>query len=165
LAIIAQFATLIVGIISLVWGYYEAGYPLIARLLAGFGLLWLVTQVRRWRWFSGAGFLITLLAAAVGQWIGAAIGWMVVGVVGGLLSWDLGEFRHRLAYADEDDDIHGLERRHLARVTIVAVIGTLLGTLVMVVQVRFTLEWGILLGIVAAWGVSQMVSWIKRGGK
>jgi len=164
LTTIAQFATLVVGIISLAWGYYEAGYPLIARLLAGFGLLWLVTQVRRWRWFSGAGFLVTLLAAAVGQWIGAAIGWMVVGVVGGLLTWDLGEFRHRLAYAAEDDDIRGLERRHLARVTIVAVIGTLLGTLVMVVQVRFTLEWGILLGIVAAWGVSQMVSWIKRGG-
>jgi hypothetical protein len=61
------------------------------------------------------------------------------------------------------DDLRALERRHLTRLTIVTVIGVLLASIAMLVRLEFTFEWVMLLTLVGVLGVTQLVSWLRRG--
>jgi hypothetical protein len=88
---------------------------------------------------------------------------MIAGALGGLLAWDLSDFMRRLRYAHMSDDKRALERRHLTRVTIVALIGMSLASVAMLVRLEFTLEWMMLLALVAVLGVTQLVAWLRRG--
>jgi hypothetical protein len=89
---------------------------------------------------------------------------MIAGALGGLLAWDLSDFMRRLKFVHITDDKRGLERRHLTRVTIVALGGMLLATIAILVRLEFTLEWMMLLALVGALGVTQLVAWLRRGG-
>jgi hypothetical protein len=118
---------------------------------------------RRWTWFSVIAILLTVTLAGFGLWIELSPGWMIAGALGGLLAWDLSDFMRRLRYAHMSDDKRALERRHLTRVTIVALIGMSLASVAMLVRLEFTLEWMMLLALVAVLGVTQLVAWLRRG--
>jgi hypothetical protein len=74
----------------------------------------------------------------------------------------LTEFMRRLRFAARTDDLRSLERRHLARVTIVVLIGVALASIAMLVRLEFTFEWVVLLTLIAALGVTQLVAWLRR---
>jgi len=48
---------------------------------------------------------------------------MIAGAVFALFAWDMTEFRRRLRYIAVDDDMRGMERRHIARVSLVILAG------------------------------------------
>jgi hypothetical protein len=95
-------------------------------------------------------------------WIELSSAWMLSGTLGALLAWDLTEFMRRLRFAPLRDDLRALERRHLARLTIVTVVGLALASIPMLVRLEFTFEWIMLLTLVAALGVTQLVAWLRR---
>jgi hypothetical protein len=68
----------------------------------------------------------------------------------------------RLKFVHITDDKFGLERRHLTRVTIVALAGLLLASIAILVRLEFTLEWMMLLALVGALGITQLVGWLRR---
>lgn len=156
--------SVLMGIGSVAYAYNNAGYSLVARLLLVLGALWLFTGRRRWVWFSTIALVIVVSLAGYGLWIDLSPGWMIAGALGALLAWDLTDFMRRLRYAPLMDDLRALERRHLARLAIVAVIGVLLASIPMLVRLEFTFEWIMLLTLVAVLGVTQLVSWLRRGG-
>lgn len=161
---IALFTSLVMGIAALTFGYMDGGYRYPAMMLVGFGFLWLLAQFRHWTWFSSIGLLVLTGTAAAGLWLELASGWMIVGVLGGLFTWDLSDFARRLRYIPPREDQHDLERFHLARLMVLAALGLLLASGAMIVQLRFTFEWAIFLVLIAVWGISQLVSWLRRGG-
>ena len=55
-----------------------------------------------------------------------------------------------------------IERRHLARISLLALIGLALASVTMLVRVQFTFEWSALLVIVALLGLGQLVGWFRR---
>ena len=148
---------------SLAYAYNTVGFVMLARYALVFGALWLYAGWKRWTWFSAIGLLLSLALAGYGLWIELSPGWMISGALGGLLAWDLTEFMRRLRFAARTDDLRGLERRHLARVTIVALIGVALASIPMLVRLEFTFEWVVLLTLIAALGVTQLVAWLRRG--
>jgi len=155
----------VVGIGSLAWGYSLIGLNVVAGWMLVFGVSWLFAGWQRWSWYSAIGLLLTVAAAAFGLWYGFSTGWMLAGAIGGLLAWDLSDFRRRIRYATDIKDLPDLERRHLARVTIVALLGLGLASFSMVVRLEFSFEWIMLLTVVAVFGIIQLVSWLlKRGG-
>lgn len=157
--------SVLMGVGSLAFAYNNAGHEMIARLLLGLGGLWLFTAWRRWTWLSSLGILILVGLAGYGLWNELSPGWMISGALGGLLAWDLSEFMRRLRFAARTDDLRGLEQRHLARLTIVALAGVLLASIAMLVRLEFTFEWVVLLTLIAALGITQLVSWLRRGGE
>jgi hypothetical protein len=161
---IVLYLSLALGMGSLVWGFYEFGYTRPALWLLGFGLLWGLAQWRRWNWFASLGLAVAVIVAAIGLWIAVPAGWMIAGVVGALIAWDLSDFARRLRLASRDDSLRNLEGAHLMRATILAVLGVFLGSIAMLVRVHFTFEWALLLAFVSAVGISQLVSWLRRGG-
>jgi len=133
-----------------------------ARWLILFGLGWLLAAWRRWTWFAALGLFLLVAAAVFGLWIGLPFGWMIAGTLGGLFAWDLSDFARRLQQAAPDDDRRALERRHLTRITLVALAGLGLASIAMAVKLEFTFEWALLLAVVTALGLLQLAGWLRR---
>ena len=154
--------SVLMGAGSLAYAYNGAGFVMLARYILVIGVLWLYAGWKRWTWFSAIALLLCVALAAFGLWINLSPGWMISGALGGLLAWDLTEFMRRLRFAAWTDNLRDLERRHLARVAIVAMIGAGLASIPMLVRLEFSFEWVVLLTLVAALGVTQLVAWLRR---
>lgn len=156
--------SVLMGAGSLAYAYNSAGFVMLARYVLFFAALWLFAGWKHWKWFSAIALLLSVAFAGIGLWIELSPGWMIAGALGGLLAWDLTEFMRRLRFAARTDDLRGFERRHLARLTIVTLVGVLLASIAMLVRLEFTFEWIMLLTLVAVLGVTQLVAWLRRGG-
>jgi hypothetical protein len=154
--------SIFVGVGSLAYAYSITGLDVLVRGLLILGALWLFAGWKRWAWFSTIAILITVALAGFGLWIELSPGWLIAGALGGLLAWDLSEFVRRLDVAPKSEDLQGLQRRHIARLTIVALVGLLLASIAMLVRLEFTLEWMMLLVLVAVLGLTQLVAWLRR---
>jgi hypothetical protein len=136
--LLALVLSIILGAGSLAWGYAQVGLPQLARWILAFGLVWLVAVWRRWRWFAAAGLSVYFLVAALGLWfLNFPPGWMFAGAIGGLLAWDLTDFRWRQRFAASDGERRAVERRHLFRISFVALLGFGLASLAMAVKLQF----------------------------
>ena len=154
---------IVFGIGSLAYGYQLAGFIPLVRWIIYFGLLWLVAAWRRWRWFSYVGMAFNFLAAALGLWfLNFPPGWMFAGAIGGLLAFDLTDFRYRLRFSASVEEQHIVENRHLPRITLLTALAMLLASLAMLVKKQITLEWALLLVIVAIFGTIQVVVRFRR---
>jgi hypothetical protein len=144
-------------------GYGQAGatdYPRWFLLLAA---VWIFMHFRKWYWFSSIGLLITVIAAAYGVWREFPAVWMLLGALGGLLSWDLSDFARRLNYAAPMDDTKTMERQHLTRAGIVAALGgglALLSVYVRISRLPFEIAVGLLL--LAVLGLTRLVIGLKK---
>jgi hypothetical protein len=162
MTLVAFILCVVLGIGSLAWGYAAQGLIDGARWLLLMGVLWLFAQWRGWKWYAPLALLVTIFAAAYGLWIELAFGWMVLGAVGGLLAWDLTDFSQRLNLASATDDVLGLERRHVARVGIVAGLGGILAIIAMAVHVRFSFEVVVGLVVLAVLGLTRLIATLKK---
>jgi len=147
---------------SLSFGYASAGLPQAARWILLFGLAWLVAIWRRWQWFAYVGLTLTLVISALGLWLlNFSPGWMFAGAIGGLLAFDLTDFRQRLRYAASDEERRTVERRHLPRLALLAIVSMALATVAMLVKVQLSFEWTIVLVVIAVFGLIQLVGWFR----
>ena len=114
--LIALIACIIMSTGSFAWGYWQAGYEEASRWIIVFGIVWLLAQWRRWKWFSAPAVLIALLLAMYGIWFKFIYGLMFSGVVFGVFAWDLSDFQQKLKLLSPREDVHGMTVRHLLRV-------------------------------------------------
>jgi hypothetical protein len=154
--------SVMVGVGALAWGYGTQGHSEYVPWFFLFGTIWLLAKWRRWKWVSPLALLIVIVSAAYGLWIEISFGWMMFAAVGGLLAWDLADFSQRLSYAAPSDDVIGMERRHLARVGIVAVLGGLLGFTAFVVRIQLPFEVVVGLVILAVLGLTRLITILRR---
>jgi hypothetical protein len=163
MTIIALILSILLGTVSLVIGYLQAGvsdYTFWFFLLA---VVWLVTHFRKWYWFPSIALLIIIVAAAYGVWSEFPTVWMLLGALGGLLGWDLSDFARRLSYASPMDDTRSMERLHLERVGIVAALGFGLAILSVVIRVeRLAFEVAVGLVLLAALGLTRLVIGLRK---
>ena len=163
MTIIATVLSIIIGTVSLAYGYSLAGFSAPVLWIASLGVIWLLAHWRRLYWFSSIALILMIVAAAYGIWSGFPLHWMTFGALGGLLGWDLSDFYQRLRYAAPTDDVTGLERRHLARVGIVALLGGGLAVLSSVIQVRrLAFEVAVGLILLAAFGLTRLVMRLRK---
>ncbi len=147
---------------SLAYGFNDAGLPSLMRWAILIGVLWIISQVARWRWFSSVGLVVTVLIAAMGLWFQLDFGWMLAGAIFALFAWDMADFRYRMIAVAVDDDTRALERRHIAKVSLLCLAGLGLASLAMYTQLQFTFEWGVFLVIVVLVGLAQLIGWFRR---
>jgi len=153
---------IIISIGSLAWGFMKAGFDLFAYWVLVFGAIWLFTQWRGWSGFSSPALFIVIFASAFGLWFELPPGWMFSAAIFALFAWDITDFRRRISFYSAEDDIRGMERRHIARVSLLSLAGLLLASLTMILRVQFSFEWGALLVIVILLSLSQLVGWFKK---
>ncbi|HSG44367.1 MAG TPA: hypothetical protein VLA72_14555, partial [Anaerolineales bacterium] len=129
MTIIAMVISMVLSTVSLAYAYWQAGLTDPARWIVLIGIVWLLSHWRRLYWVSSLMLFLAVTAAGYGVWSEFPTIWMLLGALGALLGWDLSDFLQRLRFAAPTDDIDDLERRHLARVGVVAVIGAVLAYL------------------------------------
>ena len=148
---------------SLAYGFSQAGQADPARWFIWLAILWILAHWRKVYWASSVAFVLMIAGAAYGVWNNFAAVWMLLGSLGGMLGWDLSDFARRLSYAAPTDDIRGLERRHLARVGIVATLGLGLAWLSAVIRInRLAFEVAVGLVLLAALGLTRLVVGLRK---
>ncbi|HSM72502.1 MAG TPA: hypothetical protein VK851_13245 [Anaerolineales bacterium] len=163
MTIIAMTISILVGAASLALGYAQGGLGVLVPWIILLGIVWLAAHWKRYYWFSSLALFLAVIAAGYGVWREFPTVWMLLGALGGLLGWDLSDFAQRLRFAAPTDDIQGMERRHLARVGIVALLGGGLAYLSAVIQVRrLALEVAVGLILLAALGVTRLVLRLRK---
>ena len=159
---LAVVSCVVLGIGSLAWEFGRVGLEPVSIGLTVFGAVWLFSLWRKWDWFSSLSLFVAVFAASIGFWFELNRAWMIAGAVFALFAWDMTEFRRRMRHIAMDDDLRGLERRHIARISLVTLAGLFLVTLALFLQLRFTFEWGVLLVVVIALGIAQLVGWFRK---
>ncbi len=163
MTIIALLLSILLGTASLAIGYGQAGAAAYSRLFLVLAAIWFFMHFRKWYWFSSIALLLIVVAAAYGVWRDFPTVWMLLGAVGGLLGWDLSDFARRLSYAAPMDDTYSMERRHLERVGIVAVLGVGLALLSLYVRIhRLAFEVAVGLLLLAALGLTRLVIGLRK---
>jgi hypothetical protein len=160
--LVALLSSIVIGSASLAWGYAQRGFSSFSIWILILGAGWFLAAWQEWKWYSSVALFISIIAAAFGLWFGFIPGWMFAGGIFALLAWDMADFRQRLRGMAKDDDTRGLERRHLARISLLAFIGLFLASIAMLVRVQFTFEWGALLVTVTLLGLGQLVGWLRK---
>lgn len=158
----ALFLSLLLSAAALGWGYgnrfgwvYAAGIVLMT-------LLWLVSELRGWSWFSHIGFAILSAAAGMGVFLEAELVWMLAGAVFALTAWDLSAFTRRIKMVAQDDRISELESRHFIWLAGIAGVSFLAGLFTQMIHLKLAFGWGVLLAVLAVAALSQLVSWLKK---
>jgi len=163
MTIIFFILSITIGIASLAVGYWQSGLIVPAQWLLVLGLGWLGTHWRKWYWFSSVALTLIVFAAGYGIWLRLPSWLMLVGVLGGLLGWDLADLSRRLLFAAPTDDIRELDRNHIVRAGVIAAIGSGLGILSLVVQIQgMTFELAVGLIVLAAFGVTRLVMMLRK---
>jgi hypothetical protein len=159
---IAFVLSVVICVGALAWGYGTQGHSELVRWFFLFGVLWLFAKWRGWKWAYPLALLIVIGFAAYGLWINISFSWMMFAAVGGLLAWDLTDFSERLGYAAPSDDVRGMERRHLARVGIVAVLCGLLGFITFIVRIQLPSEVVAGLVVLAVLGLTRLMIKLRK---
>ena len=142
--------------------YSRAGYENLAVWTVIFGLIWLASLWFKWRWVSTLAVILALPLAVFGVWFQFVIGWMFSGAIFSLLAWDLMKFQHMLLFVNVREDILGMTRRHIARISLLALIGMLIASFLMYLRGQFNAEWGLFLASVLGLGSLQIVAWLWK---
>ncbi|MCC7117696.1 MAG: hypothetical protein IT310_04155 [Anaerolineales bacterium] len=159
---LALLISIILSVGSMIWGYAHAGWEVVAGWVFIFGLVWLVAIWQRWHWFSTLALLAFVLLSAFGVVLDLEFSWMLAGSIFALCAWDMTDFRRRLQVIAQDEDTRGLERRHIARLSLLTLTGLLLVSAALYTQLQFTFEWGVFLIFVTALGLTQLTAWLRK---
>ena len=151
-----------VGIGALAWGYGTQGHIEYVSWFFLFGVVWLLAKWRGLKWFFPLALLIVIGFSVYGLWIEIPFGWMMFATIGGLVAWDLTDFSQRLGYAAPTDDVAGIERRHLVRIGIVALLGVLLGFITFVVRIQLPFEVVGGLVILVVLGLTRLIMTLRK---
>ena len=111
---------------SFAWGYFQAGFESMPKVILGFGVLWLISRWRKWRWFTSVALFISLFLAILGLWFDLPLVWMFSGAIFALIAWDLNQFQIKLSLLPDREDKKGMTRRRLIRISVLAVVGLLI---------------------------------------
>jgi hypothetical protein len=160
--VVALVFSIVISTGSFVWAFAGVGFFVFARSILIFGAVWLFTQWRGWKWFSSLALFFAIFISVIGLWFGFSMEWFYSGVIFALFAWDMSDFRNRIRTIFVDDNLRRMERRHLARISLLSLTGLSLVSIVMLVSRQFTFEWGVLLAVVALLGLSQLIVWVKN---
>jgi hypothetical protein len=98
-------------------------------------------------------FIFVVIAAALGILAEMPSLAMLVAILAALAAWDLNAFQARLALAPKDEKTLALEKAHLLRLGWVLGAGLFLSLAGLLVQIRLSLLWAMLLGVVVVFGI------------
>jgi hypothetical protein len=121
---------------SLAVGYALDGEWLGTVLSVALGFAWLAGHWRRWDWMTSLALPSYAAVAAVGLSLGVGSGWMLTGLIGALIAWDLGDLLQTGRSVDRVDHARELENNHLRWILVVGGLGLALAALAMSIRVR-----------------------------
>jgi len=158
----ALYFSLWAGTSSLAWAYGLHGFAAIAGGLIAFGMVWTLSILRRWTWYTDAALILVTLAAAAGIYLALPFGWMLAGILGALLTYDLSNFSHRLYASAQEQDSRLLEQAHLSRLGMFLIFAISFSSAAVLWQTQISFEWMVIFVLVVVWGLSRLLCWLRQ---
>ena len=147
------------------WACLASGRLVPGLGLAVVGIGWVLgLGLRRW-WVSIPGFLGLYGLIAAGFFLDLPAAPLVAGAFFSLVAWDLSDFAARLSLAADDDRLVDLERGHLRRLFVVALLGAGLAVLSLALKVRLDFEPLAVLIVFGVWGIGRVIHRLLQAGK
>ncbi|MFN8381163.1 MAG: hypothetical protein U0V02_04450 [Anaerolineales bacterium] len=162
MSLIALVFSIIISTGSLAWEYTSVGLYNFARWIIIFGAFWLFAYWQRWKWVSALGLFLSMLFAIVGLWLRFPIGWLFSSAIFALVAWDMTELRTKLHFLGPRDDTKGIELRHVARVSLLALGGLVVASFFMLWWRQWNVEWEYFLLSVILLGLTQIIAWVRK---
>ena len=156
---ILLYLSLVAGIAALAQGYASQNHLRFAKALLVLGGLWFVALRMRYLWASSIGFGVSTLAAAWGLWNGLSLAWILAGVVGVFIAWDLTYYAPALPFHSPNEEIDVLELRHFVKLAILSAFVLGFGSLTFLAKGIFPLMWGALLALFGVWILALFWKW------
>jgi hypothetical protein len=155
-------SVIIAGCALLAWAWAAAGYWLATPWIALSGSLWIFAG-GRWAPVGYIALTLAALAAGLGDYLHLSSILLVLAFSFALAAWDLDHVSRRLALAAKQDDITGLERRHVTKLGLVLLAGAALSlTAILSHDLRLTFEITAGLALLAAWGLTYLLVRLRR---
>jgi hypothetical protein len=158
-------ASLLLASAALAAGFaWERQWSWAAFFLAAGGVGWIAAHLLAPKTYPAAArsasnrlgsvmFIFVVIAAALGILAEMPSLAMLVAILAALAAWDLNAFQARLALAPKDEKTLALEKAHLLRLGWVLGAGLFLSLAGLLVQIRLSLLWAMLLGVVVVFGI------------
>lgn len=162
MTLFALVLSIIISAVSLAWGFFSVGLISAALWILIFGAGWLLAVWKNWDWVSSLGLLLAVIAAALGLWLKLPPGWMFSAGLFALFAWDMNDFYRRLRLIVKNENTYKMERRHIAKVSLLALAGLLLASITMLIRAQFTAEWAALLVLITLLGLAQLLKWFSN---
>ncbi|MBI5953755.1 MAG: hypothetical protein HY865_19035 [Chloroflexi bacterium] len=163
MTLVALLSSIVISSATLAWGFAQSGFTSFSVWIIILGLGWLLAIWQRWFWYSPFALIVVTVLAALGLGFGFPSNWLFAGGIFALVAWDMTDFRRRLVLMAKNDNTRGIERRHLLRVSLLALAGLGLASITAFLSLRqFTFEWGALLVLVILLGLGQLVGWFRK---
>lgn len=134
--LIAIFSSIILSIASFAWGFFQTDYENTAKAILAFGLLWLISLWRRWKWFPSLALILSIFVSIFGLWFDLPLVWMFSGAIFALIAWDLNQFQIKLSLLPDREDKQGMTRRRLIRIMFLVLIGLGVATFIQFIADR-----------------------------
>ena len=156
------YAAIIGAIFSLAAGYFFTDLPSVAAPIILIGAVWLVAEIRGWRWIGSISLFLLIIGSAVGIIVEVDPIWAILATVLALAAWELSYFRRFLKQAPWVRNEDHLVTRHHTRVIVVAVIGVVTAWLTTQIEVNIGFGVALLLAIISLLGLSRAVIYLRR---
>jgi hypothetical protein len=149
-------------VITLAISFLSSRVPALGIVPILLGLLWITAVGRRWEWVASLIWIGCVALAALATFVGAHPIGPPVGALAALAAWDLDGLHRQLRSVTR---IYGESRivdRHIRRLAGVLGLSLALSLVALVARVRLDLGWAMALGLLAAWGLSRAVRFMRR---
>lgn len=123
---ISLITCILLTIFSFAWGFFQAGFEDLAKYIIAFGILWLISRWRKWKWFPSLALFLSIFLSIFGLWFDLPLVWMFSGTIFALIAWDLNQFQIKLSILPDREDKKGMTRRRLIRIGILVLIGLMI---------------------------------------
>lgn len=149
---------------SLALGYFSSGYWIGGLSAIAVGAIWYSGWQQDLTWPASLGLIYSIGSAGLGVLLGLSQIWMVVAVVAALSAWDLDYFSRRLRTARRVENASALEMRHLFRLALVDGAAILFAGTALLARVNFSFGIAFLAGLLAIYGLSRLIGYLRQEG-
>lgn len=127
------------------------------------GLFWGLAHWRR-RWdirLSRLSFIIMWIFLLGAAWKGLELGWLLLGMIGLIMAWDLARMLKLASGVDRIQDEGHFLQRYFLRLGGLLFLGVGLCFLALNLQFDYSFGWGVILGLVLIAALSRVVSFLR----
>ena len=154
-----------VAVIALVVGFSVKGYWFSSIAMIALLLLWGIGRYYGLQWGISLSLVGFVMISATGFWLEVAPGWIVLGLIAGLVAWDLHDFTCRMGSAQRIEAEEKIERLHLRRLGIIVSSGLILVSIALLAKVHITFGVALLLSLGTILGLRQGIITSRSLGK
>ena len=151
-----------VAAIALTIGFLFSRVPAFAVLPAVLGLLWIAAARWRWEWVPSLMWIGCVGLAVLATFVGAHPIGPLIGALAALAAWDLDGLHRQLRSVTRIYGESRIVEQHIRRLAGIVGLSLALSLVALVARVRLDLGWAIVLGLLAALGLSRAVRFMRR---